>query len=745
MSKTSKIPKHDPYAGREAQRYEKPIASREYILELIDVHGAPCTQERLEQLLELETDDELEALRRRLKAMVRDGQLVLNRREGYLPVNERDLIRGRVIAHPDGFGFLHPDEGGDDLFIPPNQMRSLLHGDRAVVRVVGMDRRGRREVALIEVLERANKQVVGRLHFEGKAAFVVADHKRIVQDIVIPAEDLGQARKGQIVVAEIVKQPTPHHPPIGRIAEVLGDHMDPGMEIEISIASHDIPNTWPEAVLEQAGALGAEVREADKRDRLDLRDKPLVTIDGEDAEDFDDAVYCERTIRGWRLYVAIADVAHYVEQDAPLDQEAVKRSTSVYFPGRVVPMLPEALSNGLCSLNPHVDRLCMVCIMDFDRGGRLKKWRFHEAVMHSRARLTYTQVADALIERDPAVREQLGEVLPHLETLHNLFKARDSRRKKRGAIDFDTTETRIVFDKDGKIDNIVPVERNDAHRLIEECMIAANIATARFLAEHKIPCLFRVHGPPPADKVEDLAKFLGEIGLKFPARKTVKPKQLADVLHAARGRPDEHLIQTVVLRSLSQAEYKPENGGHFGLALEAYTHFTSPIRRYPDLLVHRAIRHVLRGGSADNFSYTLEAMRELGSHASMAERRADEATRDAVEWLKCEYLQNRVGETFDGIITGVTGFGVFVEMQNFYVEGLVHITSLPKDFYHFDPVAHKLTGERSGRVFQLAGRVRVQLNRVSLDDRKIDLTVAEPEESGKQRGKRRRKRRSRGS
>lgn len=739
MKKKYVTPLEDPFFDREAARYEQPIASREYLLRVIEEHEGPCTLERLIDLLNLDQPESQEALRRRLKAMVRDGQLVLNRKEGYLPVNERDLVRGRIIAHPDGFGFLHPDEGGDDLFIPPKQMRALLHDDRAVMHVTGVDRRGRREGALVEVLERANAHLVGRLFYEGRVAFVVPDNKRIVQDVLIQRQDIGDARDGQIVVVEIVEQPTQHHPPIGRVIEVLGDHMAPGMEIGIAISSHNIPNTWSDEVLSEARAFGPEVRERDKAGRLDLRDKPLVTIDGEDAKDFDDAVYCEAEGNGgYRLYVAIADVSHYVKLDAALDQEAYLRGTSVYFPGQVIPMLPEALSNGLCSLNPQVDRLCMVCILEFDENGRKKGRRFAEGVMRSQARLTYTEVAGILVDRDRQVRKRYEALVPHLERLYALYKLLQNQRLQRGAIDFETTETRIVFGPNRKIEDIVPVIRNDAHRLIEECMIAANIAAAGFLLEHGILGLFRNHDSPPADKLEDLATFLGELGLKFPVRKQVKPKRIAELLQTVQKRPDAQLIQTVILRSLSQAEYHPVNHGHFGLALEEYAHFTSPIRRYPDLLVHRAIRHILRGGTADNYPYTESQMMMLGEHSSMTERRADEATREATDWLKCEYMRDKVGESFDGIVTGVTSFGLFVELKGIYVEGLVHITSLPKDYYQFDAVGHKLVGERGGRVFRLADTTRVTVVAVNLEDRKIDFEIVEADTKAGRRGRRKR-------
>jgi ribonuclease R len=734
----------DPQAERESSNYENPIASRELILQTIHQEGA-MDQDRIEELLDLRTEEQKEALRRRLKAMVRDGQLILNRREGYIPVDEEDLIRGRVIAHPDGFGFLVPDEGGDDLFLHGKQMRTLLHGDRAVVQVSGMDRRGRREGAVIEVLERANDRVVGRLFLEQGVAFVVPDNKRLTQDILIPSEAMGEARHGQIVIVEITQQPTFRHQPIGKVTDVLGDHMAPGMEIDIAIHAHNLPLVWPDAVKQQIKVYGEQVEEAHKQDREDIRDWPLVTIDGEDARDFDDAVYCEPTSKGWKLYVAIADVSHYVERGSALDEEAHKRGTSVYFPGRVIPMLPEVLSNGLCSLNPQVDRLCMVCEMHINKDGQITRSRFFEGLMNSHARLTYNEVSAMLEHGDKTLRDKYKSLVPHLEDLHDLYKVLLRERKKRGAIDFETTETKIEFGPDKHIDRIVPTERNEAHKLIEECMISANVAAARFLERHKIPGLFRVHNGPKEDKLDDVKDFVSGLGLKLGKPSSslksfisaiskrlggkssgkLKARDYARLLESVKGRPDFHLIQTVLLRSLSQAVYTPDNNGHFGLSLDSYAHFTSPIRRYPDLLVHRAIRHIVRGQKAASYFYRHSDMVVLGEHSSANERRADEASRDAMDSLKCEYMQEKVGEVYEGIITSVTGFGIFVELQDIYVEGLVHITNLPKDYYQFEPVRHCLRGERGGLVFQLGDAVTVEVAAVNMDERKIDFNLAD--------------------
>lgn len=739
----------DPFAAREAEKYERPIPSRELILQLLKEQGVPPSLEELSALLQVEDPVDLESLRRRLNAMERDGQLLRNRHDRYCYVNQKDLIAGRVIGHPDGFGFLSPDEGGDDLFIPPNEMRMLMHDDRAVVSVRGVDRRGRREAAVIEVLERNTARLVGRLYIERGIATVTPDSKHIVHDVLITEEGLGEAAAGQIVVVEIVEYPTRRREPIGRIVEVLGDHMGPGMEIEVAIRSHDLPNVWPEEVEREIAGLDWEVPEADKQGRIDIRKLPLVTIDGEDARDFDDAVYCEATPKGWKLFVAIADVSHYVRPSTSLDREAQKRATSVYFPERVIPMLPEILSNGLCSINPNVDRLCMVCEMLINGGGKITRSKFYAAVMRSHARLTYNEVAAMLVDGDQALRQKYQPLMPHLERLYQVYKQLRKAREERGAMDFDTQESKIVFGADRKIENIVPVTRNDAHRLIEECMLAANTMAAKFLAKAKIPHLLRIHDGPGDEKLADLRVFLGEVGLHLGGGDKPEPRDYFSLLEKIGGRPDEHLIQTVLLRSLSQAVYSPEKKGHFGLALESYTHFTSPIRRYPDLLVHRSIKHSLAGKAPEAFGYSQNHMILFGEHCSAAERRADEATRDVVNWLKCEYMQSRLGEEFDGVISAVTSFGLFVELTDIFVEGLVHISNLDRDYFHYDPIGHRLQGERTNIVYRLGDRVRVIVARVDLDERKMDFELikstsaekpgATPAAGGRKRRRRRKK------
>ena len=718
--KTARRP-HDPYAEREAQKYARPIASREAILHWLEKAGTPLRFERLAQDLHLRHTDELEALSRRLAAMLRDGQLVQNRRDEYCLVKLLPLVAGTVIGHRDGFGFLKPDEGGDDVFLPPRQMRTLMHGDRALVRVQGRDARGRAEGSLVDVLERNTHEVAGRYVEEHGVSFVQPDNSRIAHTVLVPTAERNGARPGQMVVVELTQQPDKQSEPIGRVTRILGERHAPGMEVELAVHAHGLPHEWPADVEMEIRTLHAEVPENVKHGRMDLRNTPLVTIDGEDARDFDDAVYCERKGAGFRLVVAIADVSHYVQPGSALDHEARNRGTSVYFPDRVIPMLPEVLSNGLCSINPEVDRLCMVCDMRVSAEGNISQAHFYEGLMRSAARFTYTRVAGILVDKDEKLRREYAQLVSQLENLYGVYHALAKARAKRGAIDFDSIETRVIFGEDRKVAAIKPLVRNDAHRLIEECMIAANVEAARFLEKHQIPALYRVHASPDADGLKELRIFLGTLGLSLGGGQKPDAMHYARLLDKVKGRPDKALIQTVLLRSLSQAVYSPVNVGHFGLSLSHYAHFTSPIRRYPDLLVHRAIRHVLRGGSAKNFQYSVTQMENLGSHCSMTERRADEATRDAMDWLKAEYMQDKLGEEFDGLITGVLPFGLFVQLKDLYVEGLVHVTSLPSDYYSHDPVGHRMVGERSGRIYRLTDPIRVRVSNVNLEEHKIDF------------------------
>lgn len=711
----------DPHSEREAQKYENPIPSREFIMQHMSEAGVPLKLSALISLLHIDKE-QITALKRRVRAMERDGQIVRNRRGGYGLPARMDMLHGRVIAHPDGYGFVVIEEGGDDVFLAEKQMRSVMHGDRVLVSIIGTDRKGRREGMLVEVLERNTEEVVGRFFRERRLAFVEPNNRRLNKDIIIPPGEQNKAENGQIVVVQLLEQPDKHYPPVGRIVKVLGDHMAAGMETDIAMRDHNLPNRWPREVLKEIEPLTDTIPASAKQGREDIRDLPLVTIDGEDSRDFDDAVYCEPKGKGWRLLVAIADVSAYVKPGTALDEEAKNRATSVYFPDRVLPMLPEILSNGLCSLNPGVERLCMVCEMIITHHGTVRKARFFEGLMQSSARLTYNQVAAVIGGDRRAVKKK---VLPQVDNLYALFQLLRARRQKRGAIDFDTTETRIIFGENRKIDSIVPTVRTEAHMLIEEMMLAANVATAEFLSAEEMPFLYRVHEGPTEEKLAALRDFLKEMGLQLHGRDKPHAKHYAKLLDSIGERSDRHLIQTVLLRSLRMAVYSPDNQGHFGLAFDAYAHFTSPIRRYPDLLVHRAIKHRLKNLAPEKFRYSHADMQLLGEHCSSAERRADEATRDAMDWLKCEYMQDKVGETYSGLVTAVTGFGLFVELEGIFVEGLIHVTALKNDYYHFDPVGHRLYGERSGNVYRLADKIQVKVARVDLDEKKIDFLLAD--------------------
>ncbi|HLT13661.1 MAG TPA: ribonuclease R [Marinobacter sp.] len=732
----------DPHADREAQKYDNPIQSREFILQHLKDRGAPATHETLCQELGQETPEGIEALRRRLIAMCRDGQLICNRRDAFLPIEEAALVTGKVVGHRDGFGFLIPDDGGTDLFLSARQMRQVFHGDRVAARVDQVDDRGRREGKIVEVLEHRTEQIVGRFFKESGIAFVVPENARINHEILVPDEHAGKAVHGQYVVTEILRQPTVRTQPTGRVIEILGEHMAPGMEIDVAIRAYDIPHSWSTAVGEQTAAIAAEVEEKDKANRVDIRNMRLVTIDDETARDFDDAIYCEPRPRGgYRLVVAIADVSHYVRPGSPLDEEAIQRGNSVYFPDHVVPMLPEKLSNGLCSLNPGVDRLCMVADMTISAAGNISGYTFYQAVMRSHARLTYNKVSAMLEHPDSEQGYKLSahyaDLLPHLHNLYELYKLLRRARTERGAIDFETTETKVVFDANRKIEEIVPVHRNDAHKIVEECMLCANVATARFLKKQKVPALYRVHNGPSEERLGNLRLFLSELGLQLGGGDAPTSGDYQQLLSEVADRPDANVIQMVMLRSLSQAVYSPEESGHFGLGFASYAHFTSPIRRYPDLIVHRAIKSRIHNPEVQKdvvspkvadpelavYPYDYARMEQLGEHCSMTERRADDATRDVMAWLKCEFLGDHVGEEYDGVIAAVVPFGFFVELQDIYIEGLVHVSTLSGDYFHHDSAKHRMIGERTAVSFRLGDEVRVRVVRVGLEDRKIDLEL----------------------
>lgn len=708
----------DPFLAREAGLYEHPLPSREYVLDILNEAGVPMEEADLARQLDIGRR-EREAFSRRIAAMERDGQIMRNRRDALCVAEKLDLIRGRVLGHKDGFGFLQRDDDGQDLFLGPREMQKVLHGDRVMARISGMDRRGRPEGKIVEVLEHGQTRFVGCLHVEHGVTFVAAEDKRISQDFVVPAGEAGKAKAGQVVTVEIISQPGRQAQPLARVVEVLGNYADPGMEIEIALRKHALPWIFPHEAEAIAAKLPKTVRAADHRGRTDLRDMPLVTIDGETARDFDDAVYCEPAGSGFRLVVAIADVSHYVRPGDALDVEARNRGNSVYFPRRVIPMLPEELSNGLCSINPDVERLAMACDMQIDAHGNIKRYAFFPALMRSHARFTYTEVAAILEDARGAAARRRKTLTPHLEALYKLYHLLAKARAKRGAIDFETIETQMIFDDQGKIENIVPVFRNDAHRVIEECMLAANVCASDFLREHDQPMLYRVHEGPTPEKLEALRDFLKGFGLELKGGDEPHASDYAKLLARVKDRPDAQLLQTVMLRSLKQAVYTPKNTGHFGLAYESYTHFTSPIRRYPDLLVHRAIKAVLEGGKYEPGNW-----QELGAQCSMTERRADEATRDVTAWLKCYYMRDRVGEVFMGSVAGVAAFGAFVALDDIYVEGLVHISDLGRDYFRFDAAKHQLMGERTHQRYRLGDRVRVKIAKVDLNAARIDFVLA---------------------
>jgi ribonuclease R len=711
----------DPFAEREAANYENPLPSREFILDVLAEEGVPLTLDQLYALLEI-NESERDIFNRRLNAMEREGQIIRNRKGAVCIADKINLIAGRVVGHADGFGFCVPDDkekhGGEDFFLSPKEMSQVLHGDRVMIRPAGLDRRGRPEGKIVEVLERTNKRLVGRLIREQGMSIVVAEDKRVNQDILIPYHMDMDAKDGQVVMVELTTQPSPHAKPMGKVVEILGNYADSGMEIEIALRKHQLPYEFTPEAIAQAEKYPRLVRPADYKGRIDLRELPLITIDGETARDFDDAVYAEPQGKGWRLVVAIADVSFYVKPQDALDKAAFERGNSVYFPRRVIPMLPEALSNGLCSLNPDVERLCMVCDMQIDALGVVKRYQFYPSVMRSQARMTYTKVHDMIANPKGELATEYAWLMPHIMHLHSLYKIMLKAREKRGAIEFDSSETIMVFNDDGKIARIEPVVRNDAHRLIEECMLAANVCASDFLKAHEHPALYRIHEGPTPEKLEALRTFMGEFGFGVGGGDDPHAKDYGKLLSLIKGRPDEQLLQTVLLRSMQQAVYSPDNVGHFGLAYDAYTHFTSPIRRYPDLLIHRAIKAVLAGQK-----YQAGDWQMLGQHCSMTERRADDATRDVQAWLKCFYMQDKIGEVFDGTVAGVTSFGLFVALDGIYIEGLLHVTELGNDYFNYDKARHEMAGERTGVRYRLGDRLRVKVSRVDLETSKIDFVL----------------------
>ena len=724
--KSLNLREKDPFLKREKQRYEHPLPSREWIIELLEQKGVPSKIEVLARELSI-TEEEYEFFERRLKAMARDGQVLINRRGAVCAADKLDLVKCRVEAHKDGFGFavpLTPTKDGD-FVLYERQMRGIMHGDIVTVRPAGIDRKGRREGTVLDIVERAQSKVVGRFYMDRGVAILEAEDKRLNQSIVLEPDSVAHFKpeSGQVIVGEIETYPEQNRPAVAKIIEVLGDYADSGMEIEIAVRKHHLPYQFSEACAKAAKKIPDHVRKSDLKGRVDLRDLPLVTIDGETARDFDDAVFAEKIGRNYRLVVAIADVSHYVRPDDAIDTDAQERSTSVYFPRRVIPMLPENLSNGICSLNPDVERLCMVCDMVITYAGNIKEYRFYPAVMRSHARLTYNQVWDW-------ISDDLDH--PHkaqIDTLYKLFKILQKKRFERGAVEFESVETQMLFDDNGKIEKIVPVVRNDAHKLIEECMLAANVCAAEFLIKNKHTALFRNHLGPTPEKLATLREQLGLLGLQLDGGDNPTPKDYAALAEQFKGRPDAELLQVMMLRSMQQAVYEPHCDGHFGLAYEAYAHFTSPIRRYPDLTVHRAIKAVL-----NQQTYTpSKSWQALGVHTSFCERRADDASRDVENWLKTYYMRDKVGEIFEGKISGMTNFGLFVTLDGIHIDGLVHISDLGEDYFNFRPEIMAIEGERSGIRFNMGDKVSVRVARADLDTSKIDLTLISGGSSGKKR------------
>jgi ribonuclease R len=729
------------------QDYDPEVPTREKILATLREADGPLSPDDLAATLGV--DPQSIGFQRRLGAMERDGQLMPNRKGVLLLADKLDFIAGRVQGHRDGFGFLIRDDGKSDIFLTPKEMLKVLHGDRVLVKLSGNDYRGKPDGIIVEVIERRTNRLVGRFLNERGLYIVVPEDQRIKHDVLIHESDIGDAQHGQVVMVEIVEQPTRHSQPMGRVVEILGEIDDPGMEIEIAVRKFNVPHEFSEAALAQAAKLPNEVRRGDLAGRIDLRDVPLITIDGEDARDFDDAVYCEpvelgtgtRKRPGWRLIVAIADVANYVVPGNALDVDALERSTSVYFPRRVIPMLPEKLSNGLCSLNEHVDRLVLVCDMVIpatgSKAGTVQAYQFYNAVMHSHSRTTYNEVWSALqMPHGPAARKH-EHVLPQIGNLYQLFLVFQEARKTRGAIDFDTVETKIVCNEVGRIESIVPYVRNDAHKVIEECMLAANTCAADFMERSKHPGLFRIHEGPTPEKLQALRQFLKTLGLSLGGGDKPTAADYSVLLASTKGRPDAPLLQTMCLRSMQQAMYSPDNAGHFGLSYPAYAHFTSPIRRYPDLLTHRVIKALLQakryvpqaldGGApvvAESIKEHEHALWEkLGLFCSSNERRADDASRDVEAWLKCWFVREKVGDVFSGTVTGVATFGVFVTLDDLHVEGLVHVSELGAEYFQFNDSLHELRGERTGMRYRLTDKVQVQVARVDLEARRIEFKL----------------------
>ncbi|WP_392560965.1 ribonuclease R [Orbus sturtevantii] len=718
----------DPFYEREAGKYESPIASRELILNYLEKIAKPANLDNIAQAMQLSGEEQKEALHRRLRAMERDGQLIFTRRKCYALPEKLAMVKGSVIAHRDGFGFLRVEGRPEDYFLSPEQMRKTLQGDVVLAQPMSEQYKGKTEARIVRVLEPRSNQIVGRYFIEQGIGFVVPDDSRLNFDILITEKLTETVRMGAVVVVELLKRPERRQKAVGRITEILGENMGTNLAIEIAIRNHEIPYILPPEVEKAVSKLSETVSNQAKKGRKDLTDLPLVTIDGEDARDFDDAVYCEKNKGGgYRLWVAIADVSYYVRPKTALDKDACIRGTSVYFPSRVIPMLPEVLSNGLCSLNPQIDRLCLVCEMTISTQGRLTGYQFYEAVMNSHARLTYTKV-QKILNGDEELREHYQSQVKDLENLYALYKLLDKTRAARGAISFESAEPKFIFNADKRIERVEIAQRNDAHKIIEECMILANVSAAKLVEKLGTPSLYRVHDKPDEDRLNNLRSVLSELGLILEGRDKPQPKDIAKLMDQIAERPDRDMLQTMILRSMKQAIYDPENRGHFGLALDSYAHFTSPIRRYPDLLLHRTIKWILANqnhqeSKTGGHLYNLNDMLYFGEHCSMTERRADEAVRDVVDWLKCDFMRDHVGEVFDGVISSVTNFGFFVRLDDLFIDGLVHVSTLENDYYNFDAGRGRLIGENSGFSYRLGDKVKIKVEAVNPEERKIDFSL----------------------
>lgn len=720
MKKNQKIRArdNDPKLSREKELYQYPIPSRELILDVMNKQGVPLKKNELIKLLEIQKNEEI-FFEKRLNAMARQGQIMINRKDVLCISKKMNLIPGRVLGHQDGFGFLIPEDStNSDIFLSPKEMSKVFNNDRVMVQVSGVDRRGRKEGIIIEILERANSILVGRVMQSHGVTIVSAEDKRISQDIIIPYNQDLDAKPGEIVEVAITTQPSFRIKPMGKIIKILGSYKDNGIEIEIALRKYHLPHVFSKEVLKEIEIYEDNILVNNYKNYKDLTKLNFVTIDGETAKDFDDAVFATPNGNEIKLMVAIADVSSYVKNNSKLDKEAFDRGNSIYFPRRVIPMLPEKLSNGLCSLNPNVNRLTMICDMVIDRDGFIKKYKFYPAIINSKARLTYNLVNDILYNKDSNCINNNKKIINDLENLKKVYEQLFSQRTRRGAIEFNSVETNIVFDDEGKISYIHPVERNEAHRIIEECMLAANVSAAAFLLKDNGNGIYRNHEIPKDEKLEHLRSFISEFGLYMGGGDKPNSRHFTELLKKIEKRADSHLLQTIILRSMQQATYGEENKGHFGLAYDAYTHFTSPIRRYPDLIVHRLIKEKIKKNKIK-----INNISKIAEHCSQTERKAEEATRDVQDWLKSYFMKDKIGQIFDGTISSVTGFGLFVDLDNIYIEGLVHVTELGNDYYTFDKSKQAIIGERSKISYRLGDRLKVKLIRVDMDSSRIDLTL----------------------